>query len=250
MGLFSRTARCAVGSRAPRLRIERLELRDCPANPAITDFNVTRLQDHSIQVSGVVLDESPTTVQVRVAGVANGFFYPNALGVFSGQATTTGFGQITGRAYDNEGLLSPSSSSEYQNLSVTDASPNVTNALLSDVNAGSGSVQNSAVNPGGTDPVPFSSLLPNLAPVIDNFYASQSGNWWILRGHVIDEAPAGLIVTFHSAIAAIDGHTTTVLANGDFFEPFLLKFGVSGYVTAQTTDWFGLSSNVPQTWVG
>jgi hypothetical protein len=230
--------------------MERLELRDCPANPALADFSVTRLQDHTVQVSGVVSDESPATVQVRVAGVANGFFYANALGEFSGQATTTGFGQITARAYDNEGLLSQPSSSEYQNLSVTDASSILTNVLVSDVNSGSGVAQTSAVNPGGTDSVPFSSLLPNLAPVIDPFFATQSGNWWTLRGHVIDEAPAGLIVTFHSAIAAIDGHTTTVLANGDFFETFFLKFGVNGYVTAQTTDWFGLSSNVPQTWVG
>jgi hypothetical protein len=180
------------------------------------------------------------------------------------------------------------SSSEYQNLTpsltyhvtqsgpnqftvsgvVTDEDPELTNVIVSGVGNGSvapdvngnysfiftsaqpGGIRISAVDKSGSGSEPLSSLLPNMPPVIVPFFSTQNGNWWTLRGHVIDEAPAGLVVVFHSSIAAIDGHTTTVLSNGDFAEPFFLKFGVSGLVTAQTTDWFGLPSNVPETWVG
>jgi hypothetical protein len=57
-------------------------------------------------------------------------------------------------------------------------------------------------------------------------------------------------VTFHSGLAEIDNHTTTVLSDGSFSAVFYLKIGESGIVSAQTWDWFGLASNVPLTFVG
>src|SRR5262245_65203589 len=116
LGMFSRTAHRAGKARAPRLRFEHLETRDCPAAPCLTSFSYTRLQGHAIQVSGTIVDESPATAQVRLSGVATGIFIPNSLGAFSGQATTTGFGQIGARAYDSDGLISRMWTSDYQNL--------------------------------------------------------------------------------------------------------------------------------------
>jgi hypothetical protein len=40
------------------------------------------------------------------------------------------------------------------------------------------------------------------------------------------------------------------MSDGSFSAVFYLKIGESGYVTAQTQDWYGLGSNVPMTHVG
>src|SRR5438105_4317403 len=63
--MFGLTRTPRRSARASRLRFESLETRDCPAAPSILAFNLTRLQGHAIQVSGLILDESPGTAQVR-----------------------------------------------------------------------------------------------------------------------------------------------------------------------------------------
>jgi hypothetical protein len=272
-----------------RLRCESLEARDCPAlPPAMLSFEVTRLQGHAIQVSGMIWDESPATAQVRLSGVATGVFNVNAQGYFSGEALTTGFGQIAARAYDSEGFLSKCLYHNYQNLPpsisyqveqsgpaqfrifgvVTDEDPNlarvnigglVSASVTPEVNGNFTFTFNSSILGGmnirAVDSIGQNSFLhnfqlPNQAPVIAPFYASQQGYAWIIQGRVADEAPAGLTVTFHSGIPSIDGRTTTVLSDGSFYIVAYLKWGESGVVSAQTTDWFGIASNTAYTWVG
>jgi hypothetical protein len=286
--VFSRTAHRAGRTRAPRLRFEHLETRDCPAAPCLSSFNVTRLQGHAIQVSGTIVDESPTTAQVRLSGVATGIFVPNALGAFSGQTTTTGFGQIGARAYDAEGYMSRIWLVDYQNLPpsltyqvtqsgpaqftisgvVTDEDPNLATVFVTGVAAGSvapdingnfsfsftsgvlGAMHIRAVDQGGLSSGLQDFQLPNAAPVITQFFATQQGNAWILQGTVVDEMPAGLVVTFHSGIALIDGRTATVDSTGHFSAVFYLKHNDTGIVSAFTQDWFGAGSNTAYTYIG
>jgi hypothetical protein len=256
--------------------------------PILLSFNVTRLQGHAIQVSGLVWDNNPATAEVRLSGVASGNFQVNAQGFFAGETTTTGFGQIVARAYDNEGFISRALYHNYQNLPpsisyqveqsgpgqfrifgvVTDEDPNLATVNIGGVVSGSttpdingqysytfnstilGGMNIRAVDSIGQNSYFQYFYLPNQAPVIAPFTASQQGYAWIIQGRVADEAPAGLTVTFHSGIPSIDGRTTTVLSDGSFFIVAFLKWGESGIVSADTTDWFGVASNTAYTWVG
>jgi hypothetical protein len=87
----------------------------------------------------------------------------------------------------------------------------------------------------------------NVAPQIVDFVAVRGpANAWTFNGRVIDEAPAGLVVTFGGLLA---GQTTTVQPNGTFSFGKVLAPGQSGLVTARTTDPIGLVSNLAQTFV-
>jgi hypothetical protein len=66
-----------------------------------------------------------------------------------------------------------------------------------------------------------------------------------LGGHVADEFPGGLVVTFDSLLPQVDGRTAVVSANGSFSFVFQLKIGLpGGVVAAQTVDWYGAPSNI------
>jgi hypothetical protein len=254
----------------------------------LLSFNVARGTGHNIQVSGVVQDNNPTAVHVDLSGVASGSFTPNAAGFFNGSAVTSSFGQIAAQASDSEGS-SAILTSDYQNLSpqlqlstvqtgadqftisgvVTDEDPSSTTVSLTGVFGGTvqpsatgdfsitftagtlGAMHAAVTGPGGGSNSPLDFSLFNAAPVIIDFHAVQAGGTaWILQGHVQDEAPAGLTVLFHSELAEIDYHTTTVMSDGSFSAVFYLKIGESGHATAQTQDWYGLGSNVPWTFIG
>jgi len=287
--LHSRSTRRGGANRLGGLKCERLETRDCPAAPTLLSFNVSRGAGHNIQVSGVVQDDNPTAVHIDLSGVASGSFTPNAAGFFNGSSVTSGFGQIAAQASDSEGS-SAILTSDYQNLApqlqlstvqtgpdeftvsgvVTDEDPGSTTVSLTGVVGATvqpsangdfsisfststlGAMNAAVTGPGGgilNTPLGF--LLGNTAPVITDFHAVQAGGTaWILQGHVQDEAPAGLTVLFRGGLSEIDYHTTTVMSDGSFSAVFYLKIGESGYVTAQTQDWYGLGSNVPMTHVG
>lgn len=286
---FARWKNRPAPTRRTQLKVDSLEARDCPAVPPILlSFNVTRLQGQAIQISGQILDEFPGQTDVRLSGVATGIFQANPLGFFSGQTTTTGFGQIVARAYDNEGLMSRRVEHNYQNLPpsvsyhieqngpgtfrvfgvVTDEFPNLNNVNFGGVVSGSttpaengqfqftfsssvlGGMTIRAVDNIGQNSILSNFQLTNQAPVIAPFFATRDGNAWIIQGTVADEFAPGLVVTFHSSIPSIDGRTTTVLSDGSFFIVAYLKIGESGVVSADTTDWFGIASNTAYTWVG
>jgi hypothetical protein len=85
--------------------------------------------------------------------------------------------------------------------------------------------------------------VSNQAPVIVNFTASENENGtYTFRGQVDDESAPGLVVRF-GGLRALNGVTATVDATGWFEVTVRVAPGVSGTVTAQTTDWFGVDSN-------
>ena len=93
-----------------------------------------------------------------------------------------------------------------------------------------------------------SAMLYNMAPSITSFMAQrQLGNVWVFSGHVMDEYPAGLTVRL-GGMPSLNGVTVVTDANGDFSVTLQLQDGEGGTATAQTTDWWGLDSNVADWW--
>jgi hypothetical protein len=89
--------------------------------------------------------------------------------------------------------------------------------------------------------------VSNVAPVINNFIAACSAaNFWTVSGNVVDEYPPGLIVTLGGSVNSLYGATTTVQSDGTFSYTKQLNntSGDNGVVTAQVTDWWGLTSTV------
>lgn len=86
----------------------------------------------------------------------------------------------------------------------------------------------------------------NTAPVITDFQVIQeSGNTWIFSGQVLDENAAGLQVQL-GGIPSLLNQTATVDESGWFFLQVTLGEDEEGTATAQTTDRFGLESNVAE----
>lgn len=84
------------------------------------------------------------------------------------------------------------------------------------------------------------------APSIINFTATRSVNTvYIFTGQVLDESAAGLTVSF-GGLQSLLGKTATVAPNGTFSLTVELAQGEEGCATAQTTDWWGLVSQVAE----
>ena len=87
----------------------------------------------------------------------------------------------------------------------------------------------------------------NVAPRVTNFAAVAGvGGVWRFTGDVIDEAPAGLTITFGGEPASLQNLTATTDANGHFDKTVLLHTDGSddGMASAKTTDAAGSASNV------
>jgi hypothetical protein len=113
---------------------------------------------------------------------------------------------------------------------------------------------------------PFSTNIANNRPVINNFQVINRGNGlWELRGQVIDESAAGMVVRFgglpgsgggnYSSLSmSIDeagapsggagsGQQVTVGSDGWFSTTLYLGANFSGVVSADTTDCWGVAAN-------
>jgi hypothetical protein len=81
-------------------------------------------------------------------------------------------------------------------------------------------------------PVPPPPPPPNLAPLIFNFMGINGATMWTFTGQVVDEHPAGLVVTFGGLLS---GHQTSVQdAAGHFY--YNVQLQGPGMVTAHTID--------------
>lgn len=276
--------RCAAGRgpRTVLLRLERLETRDLPAAPAISSFTAVPTNSGTqVLLSGHVNDEHPAGITVNFNGAAMGMTTTNANGDFSVYATSASLGTVTATAQDNEmltGTATAAISSQVPSITLSisyGAGKSVTfsGTVTDEAPAGrtvtfSGHfIGNTSVNSDGTFSITTTSAslgdvsatvtdawgqqsntakvtVASSAPVITNFRAIQGpDNFWTFTGHVNDESPADLIVRF-GGVAGLAGLTATVGSNGDFSLTVELMPGQVGTVTAQTTDWWGLDSNV------
>jgi hypothetical protein len=69
------------------------------------------------------------------------------------------------------------------------------------------------------------------------------GTRWMIQGMVYDESPAGLIVNF-SGLAQVNGLSATAGPDGSYSICVDMGQNPYGTVNAQTTDWWGLASDI------
>lgn len=86
--------------------------------------------------------------------------------------------------------------------------------------------------------------ISSSAPVISDFTASfVIGTTWRFQGRVTDESAWGLQVRL-GGLQSLEGVTVTVGGDNWFSIMVALQPGTFGDATAQTTDWWGLDSNI------
>jgi hypothetical protein len=94
--------------------------------------------------------------------------------------------------------------------------------------------------------------LTDTAPVITSFSAVQSlGNQWTFSGHVNYRSPESLVINLGGDPVSVQGVTAAVNTNGDFSVTVHMSGQPSdnGFVTAVTTDPWGLVSNTMSTYI-
>jgi hypothetical protein len=262
-------------------------LGDGATHPIITSFTAAAEPGHMAYLSGTVDDCSPATVTVYFSGAACGSTTCDASGNFNYTPSNARLGAIYAKAVNAAGLASARSLSTLSVLPPTltlslgyGSQRTVTlSGQVSDIDAGSltitfgGEVSASVVtNPDGTFTLTTQAAgLGNVqavttnrwgetsntaqvtvsatAPVITSFIATMgSDNLWTFSGTVSDKSAAGLII-YLGGISGLSGQTATVGADGTFCVTVQLAAGVQGDATAQTTDWWGLNSNVAMQWI-
>ena len=256
--------------------------------PSISNFLVTETTNGKmVTVNGTVMDESPSGRTVTFSGALTGSLTTGANGIFSGTLEATSLGTVLATTTDMWGLSSSpvqaqvmSAAPVVSNLAVSetgvdrmvtvtgtvlDMSPGGRTVTLGGVVSGTvitaangtfsatlqasalGTVTAVATDIWGQQSAMAQAPLTSAAPLITSFTAvSVDENWWELSGTVTDEKYYGLSVVFGGLLS---GYSCTVDAYGTF--SFLYEFaeGVSGIVSAQTTDWWGLASNIRETFV-
>ena len=87
-------------------------------------------------------------------------------------------------------------------------------------------------------------------PVISNFQAFNEGNgMWLFTGTVSGAPTQGEVVDF-GGIAALEGKSVAVNADGSFSFCVVVQGGQGGMVWAEAVDWWGNTSNAAQAPVG
>ncbi|HEV3238132.1 MAG TPA: hypothetical protein VGZ25_14175 [Gemmataceae bacterium] len=238
-----------------------------------------------VSLHGTLTDTDPSTTWVSLGGKVQGSVEADASGNFSTTLAASAVGVVTALATDNAGLTSNQASATIvvappqitltltygtghqlilsgtvtdnypgglkvnitgvvpPSTATTDASGNFNITLsayrLGDVTATTtdswGQVSNTA-----------KVTATNTAPVISNLWAT-AGNYdtWTITGKVTDEHAAGLTVTFWG-LPAVAGKTAIVQADGTFTLSVVIPSNQSGYIYAQTTDWWGAASNIDE----
>lgn len=281
-----RPVRSTFSPRRAFLNVEALEERYCLSAPQVT-LAVTELANHQVQLTGHVTDDSSPSVTLSFGGVVSGNTTVSSNSDYSYTTTASGLGtvdtvgtdtlnQSSNMAQVNFTSAAPTltlnyswganktvtltgkvTSAEPGGLSVTisgSASGNTTTDANGNFSVTLTASQLGQVAAGVTDQwgqaSPIATVtLTNAAPQITNFTGVQGiGNVWTFTGHVVDEVPGGMTVTF-AGLNAVAGMTVTTNANGDFTLTVVIPAGQTGNVLCETTDMWGVNSNQPSTYV-
>jgi hypothetical protein len=260
--------------------LEGLESRHC-LSPYVT-LSAMPLPGHRVQLSGQVADPNPQQVQLTFSGAASGQTTPDSSGHYSWLTSSAVLGAVRAVGVNGQGQSSNNATATIADaapvVQLSVANPGGKNVILSgrvtDLDPGgrtvtfNGVVSGSVVTaPNGTfsyrtrasrlgdvravttdvwgqTSATVTATLASANPTISNFQAEQGPqNCWTFSGKVTDESAAGLLVHL-GGIASLTGVTATVQADGSFSVTVHLQPGEEGTATAQTTDWWGLKSNV------
>ncbi len=256
--------------------------------PQITSFTATVQSGHQVLLSGTIMDSSPTAAVVNFGGIATGSVTPDASGHFQVLENISQLGTVFAAVTDPGGSVSSTAQATVSdpgislNLSAVQG-PNRTVTITGQVSCNSpagltvtlsGIVSGSVTtNTDGTFTFTgvasalgqiyatvtdiwgvsagSSTALTNAPPTIVNFRAINNGNnTWTFTGQVQDEYAAGLVVRLRG-IPSLDNNNVavTVQANGTFSYTITLRPGEGGVVTADCTDWWGLTSSQASAYV-
>jgi hypothetical protein len=286
LSLFRRqsAARTKAVTRSPwpRLRLEALEGRDCPAAPVIGNLSVVQGQGHNVVIMGSVQDEAPSSVQLNFSGVVSGTNWAQYNGQFNAMLNASAVGTVTVTATDTQGQTSAPVSFTFTNAgpgltvahehlqnkrvrvfgTVTDERPGCVTVVFSGKLTGSavsgydgsfsfegtasdlGEIFVRAVDQWGVESAQKRVKLTNSPPTISNFSVAYSpATGWMASGSVADaECNVGLPVTIKDPNCNVLAIVETNL-DGCFATAINLAPGLYGSVTARTTDWWGAVSN-------
>jgi hypothetical protein len=233
-------------------------------------------------LSGMVMDYNPSTVNITFTGAVTASINADSLGNFSYIGPASGLGTVFAVATDGNNLTSNTSQAQltkpapFITMSLTYGTQNTVTVAgqVIDIDAGGRTVNFSGVvsglvvtNSDGTfsftaratglgtiQAVTFdlwaqSSNIAQVtvssnAPVISMLSGVEGvDGWWTFSGQVTDESPAGLQIIF-GGLAEVSGDTATVQTGGTFSLLVQLPVDVVGTLFVQTTDWWGLTSNI------
>jgi hypothetical protein len=208
-------------NRFSRLAFETLETRDCPA---VISLQATMLGQHEVMLSGQVTDGAVSGMEIQISGAACASVFTESDGTFSLITDEASLGTVFAVGKENGVEITNTASA----------------AIASD------------------------------APLIVFDYAQwMPGDTWTIVGHVTDEDAAGLTVQFGGVLSNtmtvttvmfIDGeevtftttmevgppYTAVVQEDGSFTLTVYIDYlqSQTGWVTATTTDCWGIESNL------
>jgi hypothetical protein len=282
LGSILELARERVRSRgaAVRLRVEGLEDRWCPATPI--SFTAQVLPGHQVQLSGNLAGEAVAGVVVTFTGAVNATTTTDSTGAFSYTTSDASLGIVYASAseFDDAAAEIAVERPDISALSLkySDEESITVTGSLTDIDAAGRTITfsgaaNGAVTTDNLGRFSFTTAMTQFGmlqadmtdlwnqaadteavyvssglPVILDFACHvEDGNLWVFTGRVNDEYPEGLTIRFGGLL---QGHTTTVQADGTFSFTIILEPGTSGTVTAITTDWWGQDSEMEYCFVG
>jgi hypothetical protein len=269
--------------RRARLGVEALEARYCLWGGISLSLHAQTFAGHLAQLSGAVLGSDPAGATVTFSGAASGSATTDSAGNYSWSTTNATLGTLSAVAVDTQGHTSGTVISAITapapvvSLSFTYGSGHtvtLSGKVFADLDPGGRTITFSGVVGGSTttnsdgtysytttvsalgnmqasttDLWGLSSNSPQVAytnapPQITSFAASEAPlRMWTFSGRVADEYPAGLVVTL-GGLPSLQGVTAVVQSGGGFSVTIQLEIGEGGTATAQTTDWWGVASNI------
>lgn len=196
-----------------------------------TDASLGQVSAVAVDDQGVASDVAATTIAVAPPTVTLSIAY-------GAQRQVTLTGQVSGV---DAGGIAVSFTGKVTGSVVTDAAG--TFSFTAEA-SGLGDIQAVATDSWGSQSDPAVVTVASMKPVITNFNrcAGSNARIWIITGSVVDESPAGLVISFSGA-DEVEAEHPVVRSNGNFVLVVEFAPGFGGIISAQTTDWWGLTSD-------
>lgn len=266
-------------------RFERLEARWCPAAPTITSFATSLGPGHSVTLTGQVADENPSMVMVQFEGAVNAILFTDSEGRFSYTTQNCQLGTVTAKAKDMEMLWSQpvtanisSAVPVISNLTVVESGPerqvtisgtvtdedpqgvlvSITGKVtaMGSPNANGdfsitatatelGDVTVTVSDPWGLQDVEIGTITSRAPSIVDLTIEDDGGDYWFIRGRIVDEFPAHLTVFFGGVLA---GYFQTADHRGIF--EITVHSPEQGDAYVSVYDWWGIQSQLVWFYVG
>lgn len=227
--LTRRPARRSTPARTIRPRLECLEARDCPAGGLQPNDQLWWLLNTSVPSQNAPTNDSGPAISLSIS--------------YNQKKSVTLTGHVTDPVSSPAGLT-VQFSGKVVGTAVTDANGNF--SLTADASA-LGAINAVVTDALGNVSDTATVNVTSNAPKISNFGCVEGYlHIFTFTGTVTDESAPGLTVNFGGSPVSLQGKSVAVKADGTFEFTVQLNGTTSdnGTATAQTTDWWGLTSNL------